>query len=286
MIGESTGSGSSPWVVVCDGEGMARATWQMNHQRQGTGSPLLLVHGLGSTWRSWDPVLPGLSAQREVVAVDLPGFGGTPPLPGEVSIATLADALAAFIDAEGLAGIDLVGSSVGGRLVLELARRGVGGHAVALDPGGFWTPRQVKVFGATIGASIRLVRLLRPALPALTGNPVSRTALLAQLSPRPWELPGDLVLRELRGWVAAPSYDPLLKALVHGPVQEGAAADSTPGRVVIGWGRKDRVTTPSQAAVATERFPGARLHWFESCGHFPMWDRPEETVRLVLDSTS
>jgi pimeloyl-ACP methyl ester carboxylesterase len=119
----------------------------------------------------------------------------------------------------------------------------------------------------------------------MTGNPVGRSALLAQLSVKPWALSHELVLRELRGWASAPSYDALLDALVHGPDQQGAPAGSTPGRVVIGWGRQDRVLPPSQAARATAAFPDARLHWFDHCGHFPMWDQPEETVRLVLDST-
>lgn len=115
---------------------------------------------------------------------------------------------------------------------------------------------------------------------------MTRTALLAQLSVRPWSLPRELVLRELRGWATAPGFDPLLDALVHGPDQPGAPAGSTPGRVVIGWGRQDRVVTPSQAERATARFPGAELYWFDSCGHFPIWDQPEETVRLVLDRTA
>ncbi|MCD0171074.1 alpha/beta fold hydrolase, partial [Deinococcus sp. 23YEL01] len=54
--------------------------------RQGQGRPLLLLHGLGSNWRTWQPVLDGLSRQREVIAVDLPGFGHTRPLNGPVSI--------------------------------------------------------------------------------------------------------------------------------------------------------------------------------------------------------
>lgn len=59
----------------------------LNYVRRGRGSPLLLVHGLGAGWRSWNPVLDGLAMRREVIAVDLPGFGETPPLTGEVSIA-------------------------------------------------------------------------------------------------------------------------------------------------------------------------------------------------------
>lgn len=259
---------------------------QMSHQQFGSGKPLLLVHGLGSTWRTWEPILDGLSALRRVVAVDLPGFGDTPPLGGEVTIASLADAITSFIDTEGLAGVDLVGSSVGARLVMELARRHVGGSTVALDPGGFWTPRQLRFFGASIKASIRLVRLLQPVAPTLAGTAVGRTALMSQLSARPWALPPELVLRELRTWAQAPSYDALLDALVHGPDQEGAPRGSIPGRLVIGWGRQDRVVTPSQAAFAIARFPDAELHWFDSCGHFPMWDQPEETVKLVLDATA
>ena len=57
----------------------------MHSLRTGSGKPLLLIHGLGSSLRNWDPVLPALSAQREVIAVDLPGFGQTPALTGEVS---------------------------------------------------------------------------------------------------------------------------------------------------------------------------------------------------------
>ncbi|MEJ7819768.1 MAG: alpha/beta fold hydrolase [Rubrobacteraceae bacterium] len=69
-------------------------------------------------------MLGDLAAKREVIVFDLPGFGTTPPLPGEISIQTLADALTEFFVANELTGTDAVGSSMGARLVLELARRG------------------------------------------------------------------------------------------------------------------------------------------------------------------
>lgn len=156
--------------------------------RRGSGSPLLLVHGLGSSALTWKPVLGRLSAERSVIAVDLPGFGKTPPLDGPVTIATLTDAVEAFLDREGLGAVSTVGSSMGARLVLELARRGRGGDTVSLDPGGFWSDNERRVFGASVAASIRLVRALYQALPVLTSNPIGRTALLAQFSARPWAL--------------------------------------------------------------------------------------------------
>jgi len=116
---------------------------------------------------------------------------------GEVSIAALADALEGLLSTHGLDGVDVVGSSMGARLTLELAFRRRPGAAMALDPGGFWTPRQRRVFGATVGASVRLVRALQPVLPRLSGNPVGRTLLFGQFSARPWALDPDIALRAL-----------------------------------------------------------------------------------------
>ncbi len=267
-------------------ESVGSPPMELHHVRRGQGRPLLLVHGLGSNARSWDPILDALAAEREVIAVDLPGFGQTPPLDGDVTIATLADAIGGFIDDHDLGGVDPVGSSMGARLVLELARRGVGGTCVALDPGGFWGPGQLRFFSITLGASIRLVRLLQPAMGFLTGNPVTRTLLLFQLSARPWRLRSDVALQEMRSFAESPSFDAAFDDLVHGAPQQGAPAGTTPGPVVIGWGRKDRVCLPSQAARATELFPDAGVEWFDDCGHFPYWDRPDATVRCILDATS
>ncbi len=257
----------------------------LNHVRRGSGSPLLLVHGLGGGWRSWSPILDVLAERREVIAVDLPGFGQTPPLTGEVSIATLTDSVADFIRDQGLDGVSTVGQSMGGRMVLELARRGVGGDTVALDPGGFWSDRELAVFGATLRPSIAAVRALRGVLPALLGSSAGRTLLLAQLSARPWALSRETVLPDVVGLADSPATGAAMDALTKGPKQQGAPAGTVPGRVTIGWGRRDLVTLPRQAARATELFPDAVLHWFERCGHFPQWDAPREATRLILEST-
>lgn len=258
---------------------------KLNHVRRGSGTPLVLVHGLGAGWRSWEPVIDGLAAHREVIAVDLPGFGETPPLEGEVSIATLTDSVAGFIEAQGLGRVATAGQSMGGRIVLELARRGLGGDTVALDPGGFWSDREVAIFGATLRPSIALVQRLRGALPALLSNPVARSVLLAQFSPRPWKLSAQTVLPDVRGLAEAPATGAAMDALTKGPKQRGAPAGTVPGRVTIGWGRRDLVTLPRQARRATAAFPDATLHWFDRCGHFPQWDAPAEAIRLILDNT-
>ena len=276
-------SASNPALAPSARDSVAWVT--LNHIRRGSGSPLLLVHGLGAGWRSWSPILDELAEHREVIAVDLPGFGETPPLSGEVSIATLTDAVADFIREHELGAVSTVGQSMGGRILLELARRGVGGDTVALDPGGFWSDRELFVFGATLRPSIALVRVLRGLLPGLLGNPVGRTLLLAQFSAHPWALSRETVLPDVRGLADSPSTGAAMDALTKGPTQQGAPAGTVPGRVTIGWGRHDLVTVPRQASRAAELFPDAVVHWFDRCGHFPQWDAAREATRLVLDST-
>jgi pimeloyl-ACP methyl ester carboxylesterase len=173
---------------------------------------------------------------------------------------------------------------MGARLVLEMARRARAGAVVALNPGGFWRGWERTFFRTTISASIRLVRGLQSALPAISNNVAGRTALMAQLSARPWALDPALISQELKSFVNTRTFDALVKDLANGAEQQGSA--NTPAPVVIGWGRKDRLCLPRQANRAMAAFPQAKLHWFKSSGHFPMWDQPQETVCLILDATS
>lgn len=258
----------------------------INYIRRGTGKPLLLIHGIGGDWRSWQTILDDLALEREVIAVDLPGHGDTPPLVGETTVATLCDAVAEFIHENDLTGVDAVGSSMGARMVLELARRGgtIGG-AVSLDPGGFWQGWQTEFFYRSVNLSIKLIRAIQPIAPPLTRSAFSRSLLFAQFSARPWKLSPRLALDTLRSYAASPVFDELLYNLAYGEKQKGAPKNSIKHPLVIGWGKRDLVCLPSQAERALESFPDARLYWFDRCGHFPHWDRPAETTRLILDAT-
>ncbi len=253
----------------------------MHQIQRGAGPKLLLVHGLGGSWQSWSTVLDDLSVHRTVIAIDLPGHGATPAEPDSGTFAGLVGSVERYIADNGLTGIDVVGSSMGARIVLELARRGGVGHVVALDPGGFWRGWERQFFKTTIGLSGRLLRTIRPLLPMLSRYAPLRTALLAQLSVRPWALDARAVSTELTGLSNTPTFDALVRDLADGPEQRGPAAAST-GQVVIGWGRQDRLCLPRQAPRALAVFPLARLHWFETCGHFPAWDQPAETVAVIV----
>lgn len=258
----------------------------MHYERIGQGKPLLLIHGIGGSCKSWDSIINQLALQREVIAIDLPGHGKTPALKGEVSIRTLADAVTLFLQESNMTGIDTVGSSMGGRLVLELFRRGgVLGAVVSLDPGGFWKRWEIPFFYYSIAASIRIVRLLQPVMPGISKSAIGRSLLLLQFSKKPSQLSPQLVLNEMQAYAASPSFDELLRNLAYGEQQKGAPHKEGAKPLAIGWGKNDRVCFPKQGARAIKLFPDATLHWFENCGHFPHWDAPLKTIELIYKTT-
>ncbi|HCU52375.1 MAG TPA: alpha/beta hydrolase, partial [Micromonosporaceae bacterium] len=68
-------------------------------QRRGSGSPLVLIHGIGHRWQAWEPVLDELAEHHEVLAIDLPGFGKSPVPDGGMPpdmAATVASVAAVF----------------------------------------------------------------------------------------------------------------------------------------------------------------------------------------------
>ena len=257
----------------------------MHQVTRGAGKQLLLIHGLGSSWRAWQPILDGLAAERSVVAIDLPGHGATPAEHDSGTFAGLVGSVERYLVANDLVGVDVVGSSLGARIVLELARRGTVGNVVALDPGGFWRGWERPFFSTTIGLSAKLLRILRSRLTAISRSAPARMALLAQLSAKPAALSPELVRTELTGITDTPTFDALVSDLATGPEQIGPAADPTK-RIVIGWGKHDRLCLPRQATRAIAAFPSATLHWFEHSGHFPMWDMPNETTAVILQATT
>src|ERR687889_511348 len=112
----------------------------LDHHRGGSGPPLVLIHGIGHTWRGWKPMLPLLERNFDVLAVDLPGFGHSPPLPAGTAPPpeALADEVEGAMDAAGFERAHIAGNSLGGWIALELAGRGRADTVEAISPGGLW----------------------------------------------------------------------------------------------------------------------------------------------------
>jgi pimeloyl-ACP methyl ester carboxylesterase len=102
--------------------------------RGGSGPPLVLLHGFTDTWRTWELVLDDLQRGHEVLAPTLLGHAGGPPLTGELTDASIADAVERAMDEAGLREAHIVGNSLGGYVAFQLAMRGRALSVVALAP--------------------------------------------------------------------------------------------------------------------------------------------------------
>ena len=85
------------------------------YREAGSGPPLILLHGLAGSSKSWEAQFGALANIRRVIAWDCPGYGGSDEQPGDApTLADYADALLAFADGLGLERFDLLGHSMGG----------------------------------------------------------------------------------------------------------------------------------------------------------------------------
>jgi len=255
---------------------------RLNHHRVGEGAPLVLVHGLGAGWRMWEPVLDRLAARREVIAIDLPGFGASLPGPSvPPTVGRLAELVAAFAAGVGHERFHVAGNALGGGIALELGRAGRALSVCALSPVGFATRRERAVAGASLRATRALARLLAPVARTALGGPGRRTAVLGQLTGRPWRVPPAAGADALRGLAGAPGFEGGLRA----GASYRAAGPPPACPTTIAWGERDRLAPyRRQSARARGLLPQARHLTLPGCGHVPTWDDPERIAGVLLEA--
>jgi pimeloyl-ACP methyl ester carboxylesterase len=226
----------------------------------------------------WLPVLDTLAAERDVVALDLPGFGESPALPGEPTIAALADAVGDLAAGLGMERPHVAGNSLGGGIALELARTERARSATALSPIGFQHGRERSYGVALLTASRTLARLLGPALNRAQRTALGRTLTMGHLIGRPWRVPAEDAIRATHDLVEAPGFE---ATLPHGIAFDWVHGDlDVP--VTIGWGTRDMLLVPRQGRRARRRMPRARHVWLRGCGHVPCWDDPAQVATVLL----
>ena len=249
--------------------------------RAGSGAPLVLIHGIGLTWRSWTPVLPLLEERFDVLAVDMPGFGYSEPFPPGVD--STPEALADAVEDEmGRAGFDrahIAGNSLGGWVALELARRGRAETVTAISPAGLQHGRE-RDWGAAILRAIRWVSQNTPPPKVLLENPVGRVLVAGPASARPWKKDPELLAEEARVYASNPGFDATLPHTMYAQPR-GLSTLDVP--VLLLWGTLDVILLPRQGRRFERLIPGAELRYIRGAGHVPMSDVPEELAEAISE---
>jgi pimeloyl-ACP methyl ester carboxylesterase len=248
-------------------------------ERRGAGEPLVLLHGLGSRRQVFAPVLGRLAGEFDVWALDLPGFGASPPPARPVSsIGRLTDDVQAWLRARGIEGCHVAGNSTGGGVALELAARGAVASAVALAPIGFWSARERAFCQGSVRATRALARRLRPIAPALLRAAPLRALLFAQYQAHPARIAPEDAVGDVDALIGAPAFDDVCAAFT-GYLAPATAADRVPVTVV--WGDKDRLLLPRQLERARRRLPRARHVLIPGAGHLMMRDDPQAVADAI-----
>lgn len=290
-------------VLLAAGAVAAAATWTRRQRtspapfptleltsshRAGTGTPLLLLHGIGAIWRVWSPVLPHLEPHHDVIVPTLPGHGGGPTLDPDTapSLLALTDEIEKQLDGMGLDRVHIAGNSLGGRLGIELARRGRARSLVLFSPPGAWrSQRSIKL--RAIGVRLSLGTLSRYAAraDAIAANRTLRRSLLAGQVVHPDRVPPEALAATIRASGQAPAVQPLLREFPLQQVTPLPEVRDYPVRLV--WAGRDKVLPfKGFGAPMLERLPGAQLVHLPDVGHVPMSDDPVAVSRLILEVTA
>lgn len=232
--------------------------------------PLLMIHGYGGDLLSWQLNQPDLAAARTVYAIDLPGHGGsTKALPGDGSVAALADAVRGAMAALGIARAHLAGHSLGGAIVLQLALDDPArvASATLVCPAGLGPEINADYIESFIRADRR--REMKATVEALYADPsiVSRDMVEDLLKYK--RLDGVLAaLRRIADTSFAGGRQTTLFA-------DRLAAFPVPVQAI--WGEADRIVPPAHAAA----LPEGRRHVLPGAGHMVHIEKPAEVNRLI-----
>jgi pimeloyl-ACP methyl ester carboxylesterase len=260
---------------------------QLAYDRRGSGEPIVLLHGLGSRRKAFAPVIDRLAGERELIAVDLPGFGESRPDPAgtKLTVADYADRVEGFIEELDLDRPHVAGSSMGGGIALELARHGSVRSVTVFSPIGFWGKTGEAWCRNNLRLGFRLGQRMPEPPSAAIDLLFTRLSLFVSSFGRPFKAPAEEVLSTRDDALAAPGFLDALEFGLDYRFEEPAELGAVP--ITVAWGRRD-VLVPywAQAPRARRLLPRARHVTLPRCGHIPFYDDPELCSKVLRTGTA
>ncbi|SHM72069.1 alpha/beta fold hydrolase [Cryptosporangium aurantiacum] len=253
----------------------------------GAGEPLLLIHGLGGTRRTWRHLIDSLATDHTVIAADLPGHGHSDAPAGDYSLGAHASALRDLLVALGHSDATLVGHSLGGGIALQFAYQFPErtNRIVLISSGGLGTEVTPLLRAATLPGAAAFVAglgriptgLTRRVLPALSVLP----GVIARQDTRP-------IAEDLRGLAHPRQRRAFLRTArtvidwrgqtVSASRQLSLLAELP---VFITWGSRDRTIPPHHHQALARRIPEAHSLEISTAGHYPHETAPEQLLPAV-----
>jgi pimeloyl-ACP methyl ester carboxylesterase len=258
----------------------------LNYVQAGNGPVLLLIHGIAGTLENWQTVIGPLARQYTVVALDLPGHGGSAPSAGDYSLGALATGLRDLLVALGHERATLVGHSLGGGIAMQFAYQFPESteRLVLVSSGGLGPEVSALLRAAALPGADQFI-----AVTAALGNSVG-SKVARGLGVLGLHVNTDIA-------VVAGGYASLVDrdrrtaflATLHGVIGTGGQrihagdrlylAEGMPIQII--WGERDPIIPVQHARDAHEAMPGSQLEIFKGVGHLPQLERPERFIEVL-----
>jgi len=261
----------------------------VTYHRMGEGPPVLLIHGITSSSRTWKSIMPRLAEKHTVIAPDLLGHGRSAKPQGDYSLGAYASGARDLLVALDSPKVTVVGHSLGGGIAMQFCYQ-FPEHTARLalvDTGGI---------GPEVNPALRAASLAGAelVLPLLFSPTLHDAALKARNFLSGFGLRGSADIEGVAEGFASLTEADARRAFLHTvrsvidpSGQRVSAADrlyltrEIPSLIV--WGDRDRIIPVSHAELAHELMPGSRLEIFPGAGHFPFNDDPDRFIEVLED---
>ncbi len=243
---------------------------RMYYETQGTGAPVLLLHGWGGSSQSWLPVQRDLAGTHRVINLDFPGFGNSAEPDANWSVDEYRDIVLALLDELRVERTDLIAHSFGGRVALMISqmqphriRRQVLTGCAGLIP---------KNDAPRGGAAHSLSRLY--------DNPLSRRVL------------GDRAVNGLRDFIRShvgsadyKNASPRMREVFKNVIAQDLSycLESVKAPTLLIWGENDTATPLWMGREMEKRISDAALVLFEGCSHFAYLEQYGRFIAIVKE---
>jgi pimeloyl-ACP methyl ester carboxylesterase len=282
--------GRSEWLDVDWREHLRSATvagTRVNYVEMGSGPPLVFVHGLAGCWQNWLENIPHFARTHRVIAVDLPGFGESELPLDDITIPGYGRFVDAFLGEIGVERAPLVGNSMGGFIVAEVAVS----HPSRVD-------KLVLVSAAGLitvpDRQLALAMRIAPLFHYGVARAIARRehwvrrrglrrTFLYGVARHPELLQPELCYEVASGG-GKPGFLDAFNAVLDYDFRDRLSDVTRPTLIV--WGRNDKIVPVGGAHEYERLIPGSRKVIFEDTGHVPMIERPHRFNRVLEDFLS
>ncbi|MDJ0512418.1 MAG: alpha/beta hydrolase [Methyloceanibacter sp.] len=276
--------------AMADGAAFARlgppeAPVKLFYETMGSGDPLLLIHGFGSSTFTWRRIAPALATTHRVIAVDLKGFGQSDkPLDEHYSIFDQAQLIKQLILEKDLKDLTLIGHSYGGGISLMLALdkdprlEGRISKLVLLDTIAY--PQNIPVAFKMMDMPLMSHLGVRMVPPEMQARVALRLAYfddskIGEDTVETYAAP----LRTIAGKHAV--IQSARQIVPHGLEEISKRYSTITQPTLIAWCDSDKIVPLDIGLELRRNMPTSRLEVIEQCGHMPQEEQPEATLRLI-----